>query len=509
MSTAIPFLQDADSLEDVLRATLEELDVPDGKYAEAERAYGAVGEWLNADGSTLKSFAPQVYAQGSFALRTAIRPLGDLDYDVDAVCVLTMPDPSLTQQQLKALVGDRLKAHGKYSQMLEPPTGGRRCWTLRYADSSRFHLDLLPAIPDNPTLHVARGVPQALAVHALRITDSHLWARGDAWPVTNPKGYAEWFRSRTVIRLDSVRKTAGVERWPTKQEASVLHRAVQLLKRHRDVRFDDDDDKPISIIITTLAAWAYDGEEDVVEALASIVPKMRHGFEVRDGVPWVSNPVNPEENFADKWRESPRKQQLFAVWLDELENEFRGLRRSDSKVILASVRKNFDVRLDAWAAQHARPLGATIASTVEPVHFPPRTGRTVPSRFDVPHRQPPPWKMAVTSSIQITARQDVGGRYESFRSGDGPLRKHRGLEFEASANVHGHFRVFWQVVNTGREAALAGGLRGDIFEGTQTLRLLRREKTLYEGEHWVQCFIVKNGVCVAKSDEFVVRIGSQ
>lgn len=36
-----------------------------------------------------------------------------------------------------------------------------------------------------------------------------------------------------------------------------LQRAVQILKRHRDIMFAGDEDKPVSIIITTLAAKAY------------------------------------------------------------------------------------------------------------------------------------------------------------------------------------------------------------------------------------------------------------
>ncbi|WP_197996831.1 nucleotide-binding domain-containing protein, partial [Gimesia chilikensis] len=30
--------------------------------------------------------------------------------------------------------------------------------------------------------------------------------------------------------------------------------------------------------------------------------------------------------------------------------------------------------------------------------------------------------------------------------------------------------------------------------------------TKFPGMHWVECFVVKNGVCVARSGEFVVNI---
>jgi len=34
----------------------------------------------------------------------------------------------------------------------------------------------------------------------------------------------------------------------------------------------------------------------------------------------------------------------------------------------------------------------------------------------------------------------------------------------------------------------------------------RIENTLYTVMHWVQCFVVVNGILVAKSDEFVINI---
>jgi len=63
----------------------------------------------------------------------------------------------------------------------------------------------------------------------------------------------------------------------------------------------------------------------------------------------------------------------------------------------------------------------------------------------------------------------------------------------------------WRVVNTGREATQEGCLRGGFYR-SNTGSGKRFENTLYRGMHWVECFIVKEGVCVAKSEEFVVNI---
>ena len=34
----------------------------------------------------------------------------------------------------------------------------------------------------------------------------------------------------------------------------------------------------------------------------------------------------------------------------------------------------------------------------------------------------------------------------------------------------------------------------------------KHESTFYSGSHSVQCFIIKKGICVAKSEEFIVNV---
>ena len=95
-----------------------------------------------------------------------------------------------------------------------------------------------------------------------------------------------------------------------------LQKAIQLLKRHRDICFkNNDDDAPISIIINTLAAKAYNGEKNVYEALCTILDHMHEYIEIKDGVYWVKNPVMEEENFADKWELYPQRKDNFYKWL--------------------------------------------------------------------------------------------------------------------------------------------------------------------------------------------------
>jgi hypothetical protein len=68
------------------------------------------------------------------------------------------------------------------------------------------------------------------------------------------------------------------------------------------------------------------------------------------------------------------------------------------------------------------------------------------------------------------------------------------------------YKVYWQVVNTGDEAYRAGQLRGDFYDSSSSGRN-RTESTMYKGTHWVEGFVVKGNICVARTGEFVVNIG--
>ena len=387
----------------ILRDLADEFDVPPSKYREAKDHYEAVCAWLDAADSELSRYQLSIYPQGSFALGTAVKPLGDDEYDVDTVCLLQLTTNQITQKQLKDLVGARLKhPQSRYKDMIEPRNGGRRCWTIRYADASKFHLDVLPAIPDDYGWLVALGVPRELAETAICLTDRKTWNDSySEWPRSNPKGYIAWFKDRMRLRLEEAKQFRAMEIHAEVEEIedfdvrTPLQRLIQILKRHRDVRFNDDEDKPISIIITTLAAQAYNNEDDLAEAMLDVVPRMRDYIEKRDGAWWVPNPVNPEENFADKWTEKPRKAELFFQWLDEIEREYKELLTDQGFVKIGDyLRKAFGKRdAEVVMAQHPnqKPLQGNATAVAPVVLVPRKSEQPTTPKIELPSRPSKPW----------------------------------------------------------------------------------------------------------------------
>jgi len=336
-------IEEKKQFSEILETLGETLDISESQYDAAVRSYRAVGEWLAKSDSALALYKPVIRPQGSFMLGTMIKPICEEDdLDIDLVCELTGKNPQWTQYNLKQMVGNRLKANEIYRNLLDEE--GRRCWTLLYADSANYHMDILPSLVcnDYDTI-LEKSLSGSLQDAnydslAIRITDKkqpnyHTDTIAENWLKSNPFGYAKWFFNKaTILREKRLMLSASVNPVPKYQKEKLpLQRVVQILKRHRDMMFDGDEDKPISIIITTLASKAYKEETTIIDALTSVATDMRIFIESRydqntgKSIKWVSNPVNPEENFADKWIEHPQREKNFYKWLDQVEYDVRNI----------------------------------------------------------------------------------------------------------------------------------------------------------------------------------------
>jgi Second Messenger Oligonucleotide or Dinucleotide Synthetase domain len=331
-----------------LQYLADALDISETRYQQAEERYQAVGKWLGRDESILAPYHPEIYPQGSFRLGTVIKPISDAEeYDIDLVCEMKLDKERVKQKRLKEAVGQEILGYSRANNMRSRPEEGRRCWTLNYADGAQFHLDILPALPDGNSFKLlleSKGLSNAWSGLAIAITDNTLPnydLLDPRWPQSNPRGYAEWFRERMKTQFDAQRKflaesiRANIEDIPEYRVRTPLQRAVQILKRHRDIMFaKDPDNKPISIIISTLAAHAYRNEGDLLEALLNIVNGMPLYIQRIGAVSWVANPVNPLENFADKWAEHPQRERNFRLWLQQVQTDLnKALQSEDIQAI--------------------------------------------------------------------------------------------------------------------------------------------------------------------------------
>lgn len=301
MSTVIPVpIVVPPHVDHVLDEVGRQLQITPTQYTRALRAYRHVNDWLCEEGTSLAPYNPEIYPQGSMALRTTVRPLRGEEFDLDLVA--EMDGWTGSAMDLHKALGDRLAENGTFEKILEPK---KRCWRLNYAGD--FHLDGLPGRDDEDRPYD----------NSIEVPD----CEAKEWKASNPKDYVAWFseRARPYYAFMEAKQQAPLPTPDPSDAGDPLRRSVQLMKRHRDVRFDGDpDNAPRSIVLTTLAAKCYGGQLSVGEALVSILGGILSEIHTTDGPLVVPNPVNEEENFAESWADNPKAYDEFVEYIEQL-----------------------------------------------------------------------------------------------------------------------------------------------------------------------------------------------
>ncbi|RAV06668.1 nucleotidyltransferase [Paenibacillus sp. YN15] len=376
---------------------IEALDLPESAIDKAVKRYQDLGEWFDRDESSLKDNKVHIFPQGSFMLGTTIRPINEEEeYDLDLACKLRSGVTKLShsQESLKELIGQELEYYRKARNIKEELVSKHRCWRLEYQDDISFHMDIVPCIPEEEAKQkillesmVNSGLDQTVAQHAsqfsVAITDDRHKSYNkvcDDWNISNPEGYGKWFENRMKSTNEQIlMEKAQVDQVPVHTRKTPLQRCIQILKRHRDIMFGENESKPISIIITTLAARAYNGEEDLVSALTNILATMaKH---INTNTPRVPNPVNPAEDFADRWSMPECRhlnlEQNFKNWLYQAQSDLANITStSDTTFITEQAQLKFGLKVSADKLAKGmgvnKELMATVTSKQHIINDPPK-----------------------------------------------------------------------------------------------------------------------------------------
>ena len=370
----------------ILETIVGSLELPLSAYETAKSRYEDLGTYLAREGSSCELNDPLVYSQGSFRLGTAIRPLdSDEDYDLDlASCLRSgVSTKTHTQEDLKTAIGRELQSYRTARGIKAPVEEKHRCWRLEYEDGLSFHMDIVPCIPASDASQelltermIYSGQTEELSTdvskRAVDITDDRspeYASISDAWQISNPEGFARWFESRIQGGETQLLEKGQVEDLPLFARKSPLQRSIQVLKRHRDQMFKEaPDSKPISVIITTLAARVYSGQPSLAPALQAISEELER-FSL-SGSSIVLNPVNPDENFADRWT-MPESSHLylrenFHAWVAQLRADMETLMSTqDTDFIAESAAKKMGIR--ASPENFRLALGASSSAAIRTV----------------------------------------------------------------------------------------------------------------------------------------------
>lgn len=289
------------------------LNITQTMMEKAETAYHALGEHIK---NTNEEWDVTIYPQGSFQLGTVIKPVNDEEqYDVDLVVLVKAPHYSA--ESLRNEVLQVLESHGRYEGKIE---NKKPCIRIQYADSAQFHMDIASA--------QEFGMSNDTSINIARFDGDESYF----YEISNPKGYIEWFKK--TMQFEELQKSqralyekcqTEVEELELSKMRTPLQKAIQILKRHRDIFFADRanaDDRPSSIIITTLCAMAYEDllgkyeKDNIYLTVVNMLERFPTYLKKNDdGEYYLENPSNPKENFLKKWCDNPKLVTAFEQWI--------------------------------------------------------------------------------------------------------------------------------------------------------------------------------------------------
>ena len=432
---------------------------------QADAAFDTLTSFVKNTAET-KDIFKKSSRQGSLRQGTIIKPRTDeTEFDVDMLVDVKEVKDRKATDYLDAF-HKAFKNSDRYKELVDR-RGKHRCVTIDYATND-FHVDVVPSMERSDQCYIMNR-----KINAFELTD------GD--------GYAAWFSGRNDI-------TGGHE----------LVRVVRLCKYLRD-----EHDWPVkSILLTTLLGLqVFDGDKattfaDTPSALVNLLYRTDNWLQVQKTMPEVANPALPSEKFTRHW-----DQETF----DAFKKKFH---ESAVDAVAAYKEADGDKSGEAWQ----KVFGDKFSILEEDLENGGEVAKAAtlvlgPSTHACPLSDIAPNGSRREGYLVIQAwtySKNGKIRFNGIASG-ARVSAGRAIKFRASTNVSRPYSLHWQVVNTGRHAAAENALRGNFFkgknlDGTETGNHDNWEQTKYTGSHWIQCFAVRGGVCVAQSDRFTINI---
>ena len=396
--------------------------------------------------------------QGSWAHRTIIRPLEGREFDADFLLTLTEVEawsdsPKIYLQQLRAA----FKRSATYADMVRRKN---RCARIGY--SGDCHVDVVP--------HLILPGPRQVIVNYAE----------DKLEDTNPEGFTTWMQEKDGLANGNLRKV------------------IRLMKYIRD--FKETFSIP-SVILTTLLGervQAFDAASryaDVPTTLLNLMKDLDAWLDLYPDMPLLEDPSCPGTSFNHRWTQ------------DRYENFRKRVTFYAARITEAYTEPDKAASLAGWQKIFGPEFTQPVAKAAEAVTL--ARVSAVPAAVRAPLEEFIEEKGYAFAGGHKLRVECTVGRRPGFRDNT-RLRampwvdKGRSLQFRITyCDVPRPYQVWWKVRNTGPEAAsVPGGLRGQLLPDDGSAS--RTESTRYRGRHYVEAYIVKDGLVVASDHHDVV-----
>lgn len=244
------------------------------RYERLQTSARAVSEYLSQN---LPGFQ-KAERQGSFALRTIIKPVNDHEFDADML-IFMEEDADMDPKDYIAEIHRTMKANGNYADKVHRKT---RCVEIDYAGD--FHMDLVPCVEMGDGDYICNR-------------------QTNKFEPTDGTGFREWFNGKNAITHGNLKRVA---------------RLLKYLRDHKETFTAP------SVLLTTLigsAVWdSDDGSQfkTLPDALITVTNRINDFLQANPFMPEITNPALPEEVFSRDW--DTAKYQNFRDMFDSYTN---------------------------------------------------------------------------------------------------------------------------------------------------------------------------------------------
>jgi hypothetical protein len=395
--------------------------------------------------------------QGSVAMYTVTQN-DQNDYDIDVAIVFDKDNIPEGTTATKNIVVNALKK--KCTQFNTEPEAKTNCVRVTYAEG--YHIDF------------------AVYRRFKNSSDEYEYEHaGSEWRARDPRAITKWFMERN------------------KSKDYKLRKIVRLLKMFCKSRSHWD--MPGGLIQTVLAEECYKRYERLDESFYYTIKAIRDRLKYNTE---VKNPVESSLSLLHKESDKTKVKNLhnrLSIYIDKLKVLFDDKCTEKQAIEAWNELFNHSYWSDLVTENTNLAKSARFALSLSSFDYD-ETEEFIEDMFPV--------NLLYNLHIDCNVTQD-GWRPQLLRrilANHTPLKINKKLEFYITTNnVPFPYRVYWKVKNVGEVAEQKNCIRGqiDMDYGNN----VKRESSNFKGPHYVECYIIKNGVCVAR-DRINVPISS-
>lgn len=395
--------------------------------------------------------------QGSLAHRTIIKPLPGHEFDADILLHVEPQSDWVAKDYIEELY-KAFRTSGIYKDRV---TRKSRCVRVQYAGDC--HVDVVPFIERSEGSYY--------------ITNRNEGDEG-LYEQTDPLAYNEWLDMQSKITKGNLIKAIRLMKWLRDYKVTFTCRSVilniLLAERVNNVHLVQDANY-YSDVPTTLVHLL----EDLVEYL-----------EPHATMPLIADPACPGVDYNHRWDEAQ-----YLNFRSKIEFYAQCARAAYDEADLNQSIKLWqdlfgtgfgDLPTKSLAALGSVFDGSQLRKADPGEQFIEDQFTLVPSPFTV-------------KIYARTLKKDGYRVYDLPKRGN-RVESNRQVQFTARTNVPGEYEVYWKVKNRGKWIAADKCYRGEITKGS----LIHIEPTKYRGNHYVECYIVRNNVVVARAKQNVI-----